>query len=307
MSSTNIYHTFIDRTPYTYFIRWNDLDLNYYGRRTAKGCHPNELFISYFSSSDLVKEIIDEYGYPDHIIVHRVFSDVQSCIEQEEKYLMRVNAAKNLKFLNKSNGDRKFDTTGITPIRYSDTTEKTKRTSQERYGVDHYNKTDEFKERQKHTCKEKYGVDYYTQTEEYIEKTIQSNQEKYGVDYYCQTEEAKERNKQTCLNTYGVEYYLQSEDCREKSKLTNLGKYGVDHPMQNEAVKEKGKQTTLERYGVDNYAKTDEYKEKFKNTHLEKYGVDHPAKIPFVSVISTKKTYNKTNAKNHLKGLLPYF
>ena len=60
-------YTVNDRTPYTYFIRWNDLNLNYYGRRTAKGCHPEEFFISYFTSSKYVKQTIDEFGMPDII------------------------------------------------------------------------------------------------------------------------------------------------------------------------------------------------------------------------------------------------
>lgn len=57
-----IYHTAVDRTPYTYYIRWDKLCLQYYGRRTAKNCHPSEFFISYFTSSKYVDDAIAEFG-----------------------------------------------------------------------------------------------------------------------------------------------------------------------------------------------------------------------------------------------------
>ena len=108
MSSNNTY-TAQDRTPYTYFIRWNDLNLNYYGRRTAKGCHPEEFFIAYFTSSRYVDDIISEYGMPDLIKIHKIFSDINSCKIQEDRFLKRVNAAKSLSWLNQTNGDKTQD------------------------------------------------------------------------------------------------------------------------------------------------------------------------------------------------------
>ena len=107
----NIY-TSIDRTPYTYLIGWTDLDVWYYGRRTAKGCHPEELFITYFTSSNIVDDVRAEYGEPDVIKVHKYFSTIDACKKQEERFLKRVGAAKNPRFLNLSNGDLKWDGTG---------------------------------------------------------------------------------------------------------------------------------------------------------------------------------------------------
>jgi hypothetical protein len=104
-------YTSKDRTPYTYFISWNDLNLNYYGRRTANRCSPEEFFVSYFTSSKYVSDIIAEFGMPDVIKIHKIFSDIDSCKIQEEKFLKRVNAAKSLNWLNQTNGDRKFDYT----------------------------------------------------------------------------------------------------------------------------------------------------------------------------------------------------
>jgi hypothetical protein len=111
MFSTDTY-TVQDRTPYTYFIRWTELDLNYYGRRTAKDCRPEEFFVKYFTSSKLVWDVIAEHGMPDVIKIHKIFVDVDSCKIQEERFLKRVNAARSLRWLNQTNGDKKFDTTG---------------------------------------------------------------------------------------------------------------------------------------------------------------------------------------------------
>lgn len=116
MSSKTIY-TSQDRTPYTYFIRWNDLDLNYYGRRTAKKCQPEEFFITYFTSSKLVADIIAEYGMPDVIAIHRIFSDIESCKLQEEKYLKRVDAKHSLCWLNQTNASMNWDSTNKVAVR----------------------------------------------------------------------------------------------------------------------------------------------------------------------------------------------
>ena len=76
MTSKTIYnHSAFDRTPYTYLIGWIDVDLWYYGRRTAEGCHPEELFISYFTSSKVVYDIRSEFGEPDVIRTHKFFSE----------------------------------------------------------------------------------------------------------------------------------------------------------------------------------------------------------------------------------------
>lgn len=121
MSSKNTY-TSIDRTPYTYFIHWNELNLSYYGRRTAKGCHPEEFFITYFTSSKYVADTISEYGMPDVIKIHKIFSDTESCTIQEEKFLKRIDASNSLDWLNQINGDAKWGTTNKAPWNYGLTT-----------------------------------------------------------------------------------------------------------------------------------------------------------------------------------------
>lgn len=92
-----------DRTPYTYLIGWSKLNLWYYGKRTAKGCHPNDLFKTYFTSSNVVKKLRQSNGDPDVITIHMIFNSISDCHLQEEMFLNTVNAKDNIKYLNMTN------------------------------------------------------------------------------------------------------------------------------------------------------------------------------------------------------------
>lgn len=109
---SNFEHTCSDRTPYCYLVGWSSLGIYYYGKRTRKGCHPTDLFVSYFTSSKKVKEYIKTYGSPDIIQIRKIFNDTISASEWENCVLRRLNAARNKKFLNQTNGDKSFDNTG---------------------------------------------------------------------------------------------------------------------------------------------------------------------------------------------------
>lgn len=89
MTSTNIY-TCIDRTPYTYLIGWSHLNVWYYGLRYGKNCHPDDLWVKYFSSSKQVKHFRKEHGEPDVVQIRRTFSDVTKAKLWENKVLRKV-------------------------------------------------------------------------------------------------------------------------------------------------------------------------------------------------------------------------
>ena len=92
--------------PYTYLIGWKKLNKFYYGRRTSKNCHPEEFWKTYFTSSEAVKLFRKENGEPDIIEIRKIFKDIESCRIWEHRVLLRLNAARNDKFLNKRNGDK---------------------------------------------------------------------------------------------------------------------------------------------------------------------------------------------------------
>src|SRR5574343_1948048 len=95
-------HTCKDRTPYTYLIGWSSLNKWYYGVRYAKGCHPSDLFVSYFTSSKHVKKFIEINGNPDVIQVRKTFDSVMASREYESKVLLRLDVIHKQHWLNKT-------------------------------------------------------------------------------------------------------------------------------------------------------------------------------------------------------------
>lgn len=129
-------------TPYTYLIGWSWLDAWYYGRRTAKDCHPDEFWVTYFTSSDYVAEFIQQHGNPDIIRIHKTFLDsdylvrVNKCREQEKRFLRNVDAVIDSRWLNRDYGDR--DTTGMTTAKHIVTGEIVLMAVKELHRNEHY-------------------------------------------------------------------------------------------------------------------------------------------------------------------------
>lgn len=86
--------------PYTYYVSWSSLDRHYYGVRYAQNCNPDDFWISYFTSSKLVKKYREEFGEPDVIEVRRVFDDARSAKRWEAKVLKKLNVLKSDRWLN---------------------------------------------------------------------------------------------------------------------------------------------------------------------------------------------------------------
>lgn len=102
-----------ERIPYAYLIGWSNLNMWYYGRRTAKQCHPSEFWVTYFTSSNHVKNFRKTFGEPDVIQIRKTFSNILTCKKWETKVLQKVLLSDSSKWLNKKAGDSKFDTTGF--------------------------------------------------------------------------------------------------------------------------------------------------------------------------------------------------
>lgn len=99
----NIY----SNTPYTYRISWSKTGMNYYGVRYGKGCHPTDLFVTYFTSSDYVTDYIKEHGMPDIVEVRKIFTGKdrrRKATLHEGKVLKRMNVLFRDDYLNKNDG-----------------------------------------------------------------------------------------------------------------------------------------------------------------------------------------------------------
>jgi hypothetical protein len=95
-------------TPYTYLIGWTKHDVFYYGVRFAVDCHPNDLWVSYFTSSKKVKALRHDYGEPDIITVRKTFTEARSARLWEAKVIKRLNMPSSAKWLNMSDHNDKF-------------------------------------------------------------------------------------------------------------------------------------------------------------------------------------------------------
>jgi hypothetical protein len=77
-----------DYIPYVYIIKNKTTGMKYIGVRYAKDCHPDDLWVTYFTSSKIVKTMIEEFGKEDFIIkiLHRYPQQPEQAILREAKY-----------------------------------------------------------------------------------------------------------------------------------------------------------------------------------------------------------------------------
>ena len=95
-------------SPYTYRIAWTSINKHYYGVRYAKGCHPSDFWVKYFTSSKEVKKYRELYGEPDIIEIRKTFNSAELARLWEFKVLKRLNAVKSEMWLNASVGGKEF-------------------------------------------------------------------------------------------------------------------------------------------------------------------------------------------------------
>jgi hypothetical protein len=90
--------------PYTYSVTHKKTGIHYYGSRFSKGCSPDDLFKTYFTSSKIIHDLIKTEGINGFDFkVRRKFKTDLSCIQHENKFLKRVDAKNNPKFFNRQN------------------------------------------------------------------------------------------------------------------------------------------------------------------------------------------------------------
>lgn len=91
--------------PYTYLIGWSNQNKWYYGAETSsrsKVANPNNLWNTYFTSSQHVKRFAAYHGAPDIIQIRKIFETKEQTLEWEHKVLRRIKAANRKEFLNKT-------------------------------------------------------------------------------------------------------------------------------------------------------------------------------------------------------------
>lgn len=89
--------------PYTYRIGWSKTGVYYYGVRYAKDCHPDDLWVSYFTSSKHVDNYTAKHGAPDILEIRRTFATVNEAQDWENDVIRRGRLVENQSYLNYTN------------------------------------------------------------------------------------------------------------------------------------------------------------------------------------------------------------
>jgi hypothetical protein len=99
--------------PYTYTITHKLSGVKYYGVRYSKNCQPNDLGISYFSSSKTLRKMILNEGKDNfEFKIRQCFENKEDAVLWEHKVLRRLNAAQSTKWFNRHNGNTSWHNVG---------------------------------------------------------------------------------------------------------------------------------------------------------------------------------------------------
>lgn len=95
--------------PYTYVITHLPSGQRYYGSRYSRGCHPSDLWVSYFSSSRKIKQLLKEDG-PGAFkaVVRRTFVTKDEALRWECTVLRRLRVMTNDAWINQHHNGAKF-------------------------------------------------------------------------------------------------------------------------------------------------------------------------------------------------------
>lgn len=86
---------------FTYCIRNKTTNQHYYGARWKPGCHPSDLWNTYFTSSKKVHKLIQQYGSDDfEVEIRKTFETEHQCRSWEMKVLHKLKVQENDKWLN---------------------------------------------------------------------------------------------------------------------------------------------------------------------------------------------------------------
>lgn len=264
--------------PYTYLIGWSSLNKWYYGVeygiKKTPCANPQNLWTTYFTSSNLVKYYRKTYGEPDVVQVRKIFSKgsfelrMEASINWEKRVLSRINITNNIWLNGRIGGNN-------CPIAL-------KKVVLLRYGVENVFQSQEIKDKIKATNVNRYGVEHPSHSVELLEKRNQNNINKYGVSCHFNLPWVREKAVESA----------RKASAQQKRQQSVINKYGVSYISQHQAVKDQVADTRSKLSNRDTVKLIREYKRVFNiklkegwyqsseeklniilNTLQEKYGI----------------------------------
>jgi hypothetical protein len=140
-------------------------------------------------------------------------------------------------------------------------------------------------EKFKKTSLEKWGVDNPAKDSKVIQKIKKTRASLDNASIL-------EKSKKTTLKNWGVENVSQSDEIKKKKAEKTLKNWSVENPFQSDIIKQMIKKKHLEVLGVDHPLKSDKIKSKMKETLSERWSVDNPSRSSFVK----NKKHNNRNS-----------
>lgn len=87
-------------TPYTYLIKCPDGRV-YYGVRYARNCDPSDLWVTYFTSSNRIRQLVEQYGRDSfETEIRRTFKDAETARDWETRVLERMKVKRDPRWIN---------------------------------------------------------------------------------------------------------------------------------------------------------------------------------------------------------------
>jgi hypothetical protein len=214
-------------TPYFYIIQHIPSKKYYAGCKINSSADPSNLMTNkgYKTTSKVVKKLIEEDGLDSFVVLKlKTFQNAQEALDYECKFLKRVNAAENTRFINLHNGGKNFVNKG--GYKLSESTKNKMRKP----------KSDETVRKQTQALKNRSRESYekMVTTRKNNGMPWISEEQRIKIANFNSTywsEEQKEKHRQTMIDFYKKNPI--SEDTKIKLKALNSGKsnnmYGKKH------------------------------------------------------------------------------
>lgn len=92
-------------TPFTYCITHIPSGKRYYGVRYKDGCHPSDLWNKYFTSSKIIRKMINEDGLASFDVeIRKIFTSKDAACKWETTVLRRMRVTESENWINQSYG-----------------------------------------------------------------------------------------------------------------------------------------------------------------------------------------------------------
>lgn len=240
----------VNNKPYTEYCTWFSLYNWFIGDKKNRTDEELKLMSKYKSGSDFANDylVLDKNGKFEYIGVEKEDTPIKIKLNKNKYKIAEVQSFLNVSWVTvenycKYNDIEIYDES----VRYilKEDVEKlitwcnkypkneranliSKKTTFEKYGVEHVLQSKEIQNKAKITCKEHYGVEHPSQSKEVQDIFSQTNLIIYGVENPSQSQIIKDRKAETTMEHYGKENPFQVEEIIEQintNKHPILGHY----------------------------------------------------------------------------------